>query len=142
MKVFVDDFKSNNPNLKPEDIVWDFKGATKENGVAVVSFQTKDKYHYIHTDMTMFGPNGNGEGISIQPIILTKDGELFDVDQDKYRQHPDWYYLCIRVEETGIDGCVSICTPLKHEYTVTYIDYETAFGYNRLVNLEIMEKMK
>jgi len=142
MRVIIDRFKTNNPDLKIEDVIYDIKGANKENGIAVLNFKTKDKYHYVLDNMTCHGPNYSGQGIIIEPIIYDKDNdgnicELAEDDMIAYTNHPDYYHLFLCIE-TDIDGCISVVTPLKHEYSITWIEYKQAFGYDRLNELSVV----
>lgn len=137
MKIVVDRFKSNNPELKPSDIVWGFSGADKKNGVACLNFKTRDKYHHIITDITINTQEYSGQGIIIEPIIIDSGWELSENDQVAYVNHPDWYSLQMCVI-TDVGRCISVYTPLKHEYSVTFIEYPTAFGYGRTKDLEVV----
>jgi len=124
-KVSLEIFKSNDKGRKIEDVISNLCiGKTKE-GITILHFHTTEKYHYVEQD----GSGINSVYISIHPILYSGESvlanELRDNDFDEYINHPDYYWIQLKVL---VPDCQVIVMPLKHQYQVNIIPNTMLFG--------------
>lgn len=139
MKIHIDTFRSNNPELDFDEIITSISAGVSTSGITHVKIETKDKYVDIETNGWVSAPDYKGQLITISPLIYTENicDLLSDVDFDAYLAHPDYYRIVLVVEMDM--RCPTVkCTPLKHEYWINYIPHELAFDYDVLKPVEVV----
>jgi hypothetical protein len=143
MKIHIDKFIHNTPDLSLEDVVTDIKAGLTKEGTINVHLKTVDKYVMISANGTTYGPDFEGAVIDIHPYIsLPEHGykELSEVDYDAYLAHPDYYWLSLVVDNGSKWGYYeSVVTPLKHEYFVSYVPDSMVINYDCLEDVELIE---
>ena len=139
MKFYLQDFRSNNPDLELEDVITEMKAGTDSLGISHIQIHTKDKYVRIGTNALVFYPNYNATLIIIKPLLYNKEGDnLYDKDWDAYYQHPDWYSLEIAVDFGKGVHPVMHTTALKYEYYIQAIPHNLAFNYDVLEEIDLI----
>lgn len=139
MKIHIDSFMCNDPDLTFEDVITSIEAGIAESGIVHVRLQTKDKYVQINTNGSLSCPDYKGQEITIHPFLYDdENNDLCEMNYDAYRQHPDWYRVCL-VVETGLSCPTSVCTVLKYEYWINYIPNELAFDYDVIKPVELIE---
>lgn len=126
MRVHVDTFRANNPELDFDEIITSISAGVSTSGIVHVKIETKDKYVRMNAGGSLYGPDYRGQVIDIMPYLC-----------DDYLAHPDWYKIVLVVEMDM--RCPTVkCTPLKHEYWINYIPHELAFDYEVLMPVEVV----
>lgn len=139
MKIHLDSFYSNNPELTFEDVITGIDAGVAESGIVHIRLHTKDKYVRISTNGFVSCGDYKGQIISISPYLYDKEGnDLYNSDFEEYLNHPDKYTIELAVE-TGLSCPTSVSTALKHEYWINYIPHELAFDYNVIKPVELIE---
>lgn len=135
MKIHIDSFFSNNPELTLNNVVHTIKIGKTNSGIVNVWFETKDKYIDVNANGSSHGPYYSGNSIILHPEIW--DGERYiEQDQDEYYDHPDYWFanLVVELEHTNY---IERVTALKHEYFVTYVPDSQALNYECLKPAEL-----
>lgn len=139
MKVYIDRFVKNNPELKIEDVVSDIQVGVDKNGIISTYFKTSAKYVYVRANGSVCGPDYKGLTIDITPIVYTEEGdELYETDYDAYYDHLDYYSLNLIVE-TDNSSYRGFVTAGKYHCFVTHMPFEMIFNYDVLQEPEIIE---
>lgn len=141
MKFYLYNFYANNPDMKLEDAVTDFRAGVDDNGIVHIHITTMDKYVRIDTGCSVSGCGFKGELITIRPFIYDDEGDcLHDKDYEVYSSHPDWYRLEFLVEFSDHTYFPTMmCTPLKYEYYIIAIPHNIAFNYDVLKEVELLD---
>lgn len=139
MKFYLHNFKSNNPDLKLEDVVTEIKAGVSDVGIRHIQIKTVDKYVRIETNASVFCYDYNADLITIKPFLYNEEGDnLYDKDWDAYFKHPNWYTLEIAVEFGEGVNAVLHTTALKYEYYIQAIPHSLAFNYEVLEEIELI----
>lgn len=138
VKIYLDRFITNNPNLELSEIITDITAGKDKLGITSVRLKTVDKYVYIEANGSILSDEYSGQIINIRPILFSPEGdELHETDFDAYQAHPDWYYINLVVAD--INWSKPVITTLKYEYFVTYVPYELVNNYDVLQDPELIE---
>ena len=119
MKVIINRFHHNNPDLTVEDVVQNIRIFSLVGGITKVGFTTTDKYVNISTGSYTHEQDYQGETIEITPIIHKNEQILSETDFVAYLRHPDFYRLTIIFD--GVDGFVESAIGLRHEYEIYFV---------------------
>lgn len=138
MRIHIDTFIANNPELDFDEIITSISAGVSESGIIHVNIETKDKYVNMNAGGSLYGPDYSGQTINIMPYLSNEHyDDLYESDFDAYLAHPDWYKIVLVVEMDM--RCPTVkCTPLKHEYWINYIPHELAFDYDVLMPVEVI----
>lgn len=126
MKVYLDVFIHNDPNLKLEDVITNLQAGEK-GGVINTRFRTRDKYLSVDANTYNHRPEYEGKGIVIISITYND---------------PNYFYINLGVEMPSGESYNSIVTPLKHEYLVSFVPDSLMFDYKTLKEVEIITNFK
>lgn len=138
MKIHIDRFECNNPELSFEDVITGIEAGIADSGIIHVRLQTRDKYVMMRSNGSVYCPEYKGQTITIHPFLYDNNNDLYETNYDAYRQHPDWYRISL-VVETDLSCPTSVSTALKHEYWINYIPNELAFDYTVIKPVELIE---
>lgn len=138
MRIHIDTFKTNNPELDFNEIITGIEAGVSESGIAHVRIETTDKYVDITTNGHISAPDYCGSLISVSPLIYDEElNYLSETDFDAYLAHPDYYRIALVVEMDM--SCPTVkCTPLKYEYWINYIPHKLSFDYDVLKPIEVI----
>ena len=146
IKIHTYQFRSNNPGLRIEDVIYDIKAGINENGIVNIYLKTRDKYCDVFTNSSIHGPDFNGKVINISPIIYDEVDDVLlnecnGIGYDRYLKHPDFFVVSLVVDYDSVGGerFVPITIPLKHEYFISLIPHELAMNYDCLDEVELIE---
>jgi hypothetical protein len=142
MKIHIDKFKHNNPDLKLEDVITDIKAGITKEGVINVHIKTVDKYVIISANGTTYSKDFEGGVIDINPYISLPEHDykdLYEVDYDAYIKHPDYYWVSLVVDNGDWGYYNSTITPLKYEYFVSFVPDSMVLNYDCLEDVKIIE---
>lgn len=145
MKIHIERFTVNNPDLTFDDVVQNIRAGVTANGTVNVHFETRDKYIDVSANGIIFGPDVKGQMIRLHPNlwIMGDDGVIKYLEEgdDEFYQHPDYWYASLVVDTENNEHYNSTVIPLKHEYFVSYIPDDEVMNRDCLGDVEIIEWM-
>lgn len=137
MKIHLDHFVSNNPDLKFDDVIQNLRIGKTSTGVVNLHFETRDKYLEVDANGSSFGPNYSGNMIYIYPHIYEGERRLERGDAEFY-EHPDFWMVKLVVDMDRTTYC-EVVIALKHEYFVSYVPDDEVMNYECLQEAEVIE---
>lgn len=146
MKIHIERFTSNNPELKFDDVVQNIRMGVTEKGTVNVHFETRDKYIDVYANGTVYGPDVKGQMIRLHPhlSIMGDDGVIQYLDEadDMFYDHPDYWSASLVVNAENKEHYNSTVIALKHEYFVSYVPDDEVMNWDCLGDVEIIEWVK
>lgn len=143
MKIHLERFAANNPELTVDDVIRNIRAGVTEKGTVNVHFETADKYIDVDANGTVYGPDYKGQTIRLHPNlwVMGDDGVIryLEGDDDEFYEHPDYWYASLVVDTENDERYDSTVIPLKHEYFVSYVPDSEVMNHDCLGDVEIIE---
>ena len=138
MKIYIERFVANNPDLTFDDVVRNIRAGVTQKGTVNVHFETRDKYIDVDANGSVYEPDYTGNTVRLFPYIY--DGERYldrGDDDEQFYNHSDFWSarLVVEMDHTNYS---EIVVPLKHEYFVSYVPDNEVMNYVCLGDVEII----
>ena len=142
MRIHIDRFVANNPELTFDDVVQNIRAGVTDKGTVNVHFETRDKYIDVDANGTLHGPEVKGQMISLHPKlwVMGEDGVIKYLDgvDDEFYEHPDYWHALLVVRTKNNLHSSGTVIPLKHEYFVSYVLDGEVMNYDCLNDVEVV----
>lgn len=144
MKIHIERFAANNPDLIFDDVVQNLRAGITAKGTVNIHFETKDKYIDVDANGTTFyGSRYKGQTICLHPQLWFEGDsgrmEILDGENDEFYEHPDYWVATLVVDTENNEYYTSRVIALKHEYFVSYVPDSEVMNYDCLGDVEVIE---
>ena len=143
MKIYIERFVANNPDLTFDDVVRNIRAGVTQKGTVNVHFETRDKYIDVDAKGSVYGTGVKGQMIRLHPKlwIMGDEGVIRYLDgaDDEFYDHPDYWSASLVVNVENKEHYNSTVIALKHEYFVSYVPDDEVMNYDCLGDVEIIE---
>lgn len=130
MKIHLESFVSNNPNITFDDVVKNLLIGKTAEGIVNLHFETADKYIEVDANGSSLSPAYEGKTIYLFPHLF--DGnDYLDRSEDDFYEHPGFWMARLVVELDTLNY-TPVVVPLKYRYFVSFIPDESVMNYECL----------
>lgn len=137
MRIHLERFTSNNPDIIFDDVIQNLRMGRTASGVVNLHFETREKYIHVYANGSAFTWDYAGNVIYLCPHIY--DGERYLEQSDaEFYEHPNFWSANLVVDMNHTDYS-AVVTPLKHGYFVSYVPYNDVMNYDCLEEAEVIE---